>query len=153
METKIYTPTQYNLDLCADLIKRGEVVAFPTETVYGLGANALDSESVKKIYSAKGRPSDNPLIVHIADKNDITKLAKDIPPLAEKVVEQLMPGPITIVLNKLPAVPDTVTGGLNTVAIRMPSSEIALALIRKSGCPICAPSANTSGKPSPTTAK
>ena len=132
MKTTIYAPTQVNIEYCASLIKKGEVVAFPTETVYGLGANALDSESVKKIYSAKGRPSDNPLIVHIAEKSDITKIAKELPPLAEIVVEKLMPGPITIVLNKLPVVPDTVTGGLNTVAVRIPSGEIALELIKKS---------------------
>ena len=153
MKTTIYAPTQVNIEHCAKLIKQGEVVAFPTETVYGLGANALDSESVKKIYSAKGRPSDNPLIVHIADKNDICKIAKELPPLAEIVVEKLMPGPITIVLKKLPVVPDAVTGGLDTVAVRIPSGEIALELIKRSGCPICAPSANTSGKPSPTTAE
>lgn len=152
METKIYEPTPRNIDFCAQLIMKGDIVAFPTETVYGLGANALCSESVKKIYSAKGRPSDNPLIVHIAKKEQVFAIASEVPVLAQKVIDEMMPGPITIVLRKKAIVPDTVTGGLDTVAIRMPSSEIALALIEKSGCPICAPSANTSGKPSPTTA-
>ena len=141
------------LQTAADLIRRGGLVVFPTETVYGLGANALCPESVKKIYAAKGRPSDNPLIVHIAKPEQIDFLAAAVPEKAKRVVEKFMPGPVTIVLPKKGIVPDEVTGGLKTVAIRMPSSEIARALIERSGCPICAPSANTSTRPSPTTAK
>lgn len=152
MKTVIYEPTEQNLEKCARLIKSGEIVAFPTETVYGLGGNALDETSVKKIYSAKGRPSDNPLIVHIADRNDIYEIAESVPEGAERIIDKFMPGPVTVVLKKKPIVPDSVTGGLGTVAVRMPDSKIAAALIRLSGCPICAPSANTSTKPSPTTA-
>lgn len=153
MKTEIYQPTDENLAYCASLIAKGEIVAFPTETVYGLGANALCPESVKKIYAAKGRPSDNPLIVHIASSGQIDFLAASVPEKAKRVVERFMPGPVTIVLPKKEIVPDEVTGGLKTVAIRMPSSEIASKLIELSGCPICAPSANTSTRPSPTIAK
>ena len=153
MKTEIYQPTDENLAYCASLIAKGEIVAFPTETVYGLGANALCPESVKKIYAAKGRPSDNPLIVHIASSEQIDFLAASVPEKAKRVVERFMPGPVTIVHPKKEIVPDEVTGGLQTVAIRMPSSEIARKLIELSGCPICAPSANTSTRPSPTTAK
>lgn len=152
MKTEIYAPTSENLKLAAELIRQGEIVAFPTETVYGLGGNALNRDSVKKIYAAKGRPSDNPLIVHIADKSDISKIASSVPENAAVVAEKFMPGPVTIVLPKKDIVPDEVTGGLKTVAIRMPSEFIALELIRLSGCPICAPSANTSTRPSPTSA-
>lgn len=152
METKIYCPSAENLSKCARIIKNGELVAFPTETVYGLGANALSRESVKKIYAAKGRPSDNPLIVHIAKKDDVFTLASEVPEKALVVMERFMPGPVTIVLPKKNIVPDETTGGLGTVAIRMPASEIARTLIIESGCPICAPSANTSTKPSPTCA-
>ena len=132
------------------LLKEGKTVIFPTETVYGLGANALDEEAVKKIYEAKGRPSDNPLIVHIYNKEDINKLADNISEKAIKVMDAFWPGPITIVLNKKDIVPKTTSGGLNTVAIRMPAHKIAQALIKESGIPIAAPSANISGRPSPT---
>ena len=132
------------------LLKEGKTVIFPTETVYGLGANALDEDAVKKIYEAKGRPSDNPLIVHIYNKEDINKLADNISEKAIKVMDAFWPGPITIVLNKKDIVPKTTSGGLNTVAIRMPAHKIAQALIKESGIPIAAPSANISGRPSPT---
>ena len=136
----------------AKALKNGGLVAFPTETVYGLGANALLKDSVKKIYEAKGRPSDNPLIVHVAKKEDVLKLAKKVPESAEKILDKLCPGPITIVLYKSDIVPDEVTAGGKTVAIRIPENEIARALIELSGVPVAAPSANISGKPSPTLA-
>lgn len=134
----------------AELLKEGKTVIFPTETVYGLGANALDENAVKKIYEAKGRPSDNPLIVHIYDREEVRDLAKDISNKAEIVMDKFWPGPITIILNKKDIVPNTTSGGLDTVAIRMPSHKIARELIKQSGLPIAAPSANISGRPSPT---
>ena len=133
-------------------LKRGELVAFPTETVYGLGANALDEKAVKSIFLAKGRPQDNPLIVHVAEKEDIEKLVKSVPDIAKKVLDALTPGPITIILEKSDLVPDVVTAGGKTVAIRIPESEIARELIKRAGVPVAAPSANISGKPSPTKA-
>lgn len=141
------------LDEAAEALNTGALVAFPTETVYGLGGNALIPETVKKIYEAKGRPSDNPLIVHIANKEDIYKLAKTVPEKAEKILDNLCPGPITMVLFKSDIVPDEVTAGGKTVAIRIPENEIARALILKSGVPVAAPSANVSGRPSPTRAE
>ncbi len=133
-----------------DIIKNGGLVAFPTETVYGLGANALDTDAAKKIYEAKGRPSDNPLIAHIADKNQVYVLAKNISHKAEKLMEKFWPGPITLVFEKQDIVPMGVTGGLDTVAVRMPDNQVALELIKAAGVPIAAPSANSSGRPSPT---
>lgn len=133
-------------------ITKGNLVAFPTETVYGLGANALDPKAVKKIFKAKGRPSDNPLIVHIAKFSDLKALVEKIPASAKKLTSKFWPGPLTIVLKKKDIVPHSVTCGLNTVAIRMPENKIALDLIKFSNCPIAAPSANSSGKPSPTKA-
>lgn len=151
MKTKIFTAKQ--IKKAGELIKRGELVAFPTETVYGLGADALNSEAVKKIFIAKGRPSDNPLIIHIAQKEDLKKIA-DISPVRKKMIEKLIgifwPGPLTIILKKNKIVPIETTGGLKTVAIRMPRNKIAIDLIKYSGCPIAAPSANISGKPSGT---
>ena len=140
------------LDAPADALKCGKLVAFPTETVYGLGANALDESAVKSIFLAKGRPQDNPLIVHIAEKEDIKSLVKSVPESAKKVLDSLTPGPITIILEKSDIVPDVVTAGGSTVAVRIPESEIARELIRRAGVPLAAPSANTSGKPSPTKA-
>jgi len=134
----------------AELLKEGKTVIFPTETVYGLGANALDETAVKKIYEAKGRPSDNPLIVHIYDREDVKKLAKDINKKAEIIMKCFWPGPITIILNKKDIVPYTTSGGLETVAVRMPSHSIAREIIKQAGVPIAAPSANISGRPSPT---
>ncbi|HBL81621.1 MAG TPA: threonylcarbamoyl-AMP synthase [Clostridiales bacterium] len=136
----------------AKALAEGKLVAFPTETVYGLGGNALDAQTVKKIYGAKGRPSDNPLIVHVSSKDDVYSLAETVPENAEKILDILCPGPITIILNKSNLVPDVVTAGGKTVAIRFPENEIARELIKKSGVPVAAPSANLSGRPSPTTA-
>ncbi|WP_297469326.1 L-threonylcarbamoyladenylate synthase [Thermococcus sp.] len=133
-------------------ILEGKLVAFPTETVYGLGADALNEKAVRRIFEAKGRPADNPLIVHIADFNDLKKLAKEIPREAKLLAERFWPGPLTLVLPKREEVPLVTTGGLDTVAVRMPAHEIALALIRASK-PVAAPSANISGKPSPTLAE
>lgn len=142
------------------ILQAGGLVAFPTETVYGLGADALNADAAAKIYAAKGRPSDNPLIVHIADTDavyklaDIEKLANiDMQKKAEMLMEAFWPGPLTLIFPKKEIVPDGTTGGLPTVAIRMPSHPVALSLIRESGIYIAAPSANTSGRPSPTTAQ
>ncbi len=139
--------------LAGDIIKKGGLVAFPTETVYGLGADALNQDAAAKIYGVKGRPSDNPLIVHVADFEGLEKIIKEIPWQAEKLAEKFWPGPLTMIMNKADIVPKTTSGGLNTVAVRMPSNKIALELIRASGGYIAAPSANTSGKPSPTRAE
>ena len=141
------------VSLAADILQRGGLVAFPTETVYGLGGDALDPSASMRIYAAKGRPSDNPLIVHIADKNDVYKLAEEVPPEATMLIEAFWPGPLTIILKKKPIVPDATTGGLPTVAIRMPSHPAAMEMIRRSGVFVAAPSANRSGRPSPTTAQ
>lgn len=140
------------LKKAANILKNNGLVAFPTETVYGLGANALKEDAVKKIYIAKGRPSDNPLIVHIADKNDVYNLANNIPKNALALMDKFWPGALTIVLKKNDVVPLKTSGGLDTVAIRMPNNAIALALIKQCGFPLAAPSANTSTKPSPTLA-
>jgi L-threonylcarbamoyladenylate synthase len=137
----------------AALLRGSELVAFPTETVYGLGANATDADAVAKIYAAKGRPSDNPLIVHVADREAVSQIAAQIPPKAETLMERFWPGPLTLVLPKQPVVPDSVTGNLPTVAVRMPDHPVALALIRAAGVPVAAPSANLSGRPSPTAAE
>ncbi|MBR2967454.1 MAG: threonylcarbamoyl-AMP synthase [Clostridia bacterium] len=152
MNTQILQFNTKNIRLCAAEISCGGVVAFPTETVYGLGADALNPLAVKKIYEAKGRPSDNPLICHISDKSQIEKFAY-LTPAAEKIIDTFMPGPITIILKKKDIVPDIVTGGLDTVGIRMPNHKGALQFIDACKTPICAPSANTSSKPSPTTAQ
>lgn len=132
------------------IIKAGGTVAFPTETVYGLGANALDSTAVAKIFRAKNRPADNPLIVHVSSYEMLSMIAKDIPASAERLMDCFWPGTLTVILKRKDIVPDITTGGLDTVAVRMPSHEIALALIREAGVPIAAPSANISGMPSPT---
>ena len=144
---------KYEINKHAEILRKGNTVIFPTETVYGLGANALDENAVSKIYEAKGRPSDNPLIVHIYEKNQIHKLAKDISDKANIVMDNFWPGPITIILNKKDIVPSRTSGGLNTVAIRMPSNVIARELLKQTDLPIAAPSANISGRPSPTRAK
>ena len=135
------------------ILREGGLVAFPTETVYGLGANGWDEEACARIYEAKGRPSDNPLILHIADRAMLDEIAEDIPLMAEQIIAALTPGPITLILKKSPRVPDRVTGALPTVGVRMPDHDVARALIRAAGCPIAAPSANLSGRPSPTTAE
>lgn len=134
------------------IIRKGGLVAFPTETVYGLGGDALNPESSKKIYAAKGRPSDNPLIVHIADKRDLHRIVREVPEKAEKLMEAFWPGPLTMIFYKNELVPQATTGGLDTVAVRMPSDRIAAAFIRAAGGFVAAPSANVSGRPSTTTA-
>lgn len=135
-----------------EILQKGGLVAFPTETVYGLGGDALNPDSSKKIYAAKGRPSDNPLIVHIAEMDALSKITEEIPDTAWKLAETFWPGPLTMILPKSDAVPRETTGGLDTVAVRMPSHAVALALIRAAGGYVAAPSANTSGRPSPTKA-
>lgn len=137
----------------AQILRDGGLVAFPTETVYGLGANALDEEAAKKIYAAKGRPSDNPLIAHISSLAELDALVLEIPEAARKLAEKYWPGPLTMVFPKSAIVPYGTTGGLDTVAIRMPSDPVANRLIALAGVPVAAPSANTSGRPSPTTAQ
>lgn len=153
METKILSTSEYDIQLAGEILAGGGLVAFPTETVYGLGADALNEDAVKKIYVAKGRPSDNPLIVHIAEKEDIVPLVEEVTPKAQALIDAFFPAPLTVILKKSKLVGDIVSGGLDTVAVRMPENEIARRLIRASGCPIAAPSANTSGLPSPTRAK
>jgi len=145
-------PDEKILSNASELIRSGEVVAFPTETVYGLGGNALDPSAVSKIFEIKGRPPDNPLIVHVADMRMLEALVIQIPPKAQRIIKKFWPGPITLVLKKSKIVPEITTGGLNTVAVRMPKNKIARGLIKKSGFPIAAPSANISGRPSPTAA-
>lgn len=141
------------LEEAIHILRKGGLVAFPTETVYGLGADALNEEAAKKIYAAKGRPSDNPLIIHIADKNALEVLTWEVPKVAEQLIDAFWPGPLTIIFKKNDKVPMGTTGGLNTVAIRLPEEPISHALIKESGVYIAAPSANTSGRPSPTRAK
>ena len=157
METKIFKidPSDICDDLisdCADIIRRGGLVAFPTETVYGLGADATDASAASKIYAAKGRPSDNPLIIHVASPADADKYAYT-DELYKRLADAFMPGPLTVIMKKRDIVPDGVTGGLDSVAVRCPSHPIAKALIEKSGVAIAAPSANISGSPSPTLAE
>lgn len=136
-----------------ELLRAGSLVAFPTETVYGLGADALNEEAAQKIYAAKGRPSDNPLIVHIADMEALDRIVKTVPGQARELARAFWPGPLTMIFHKKDCVPMGTTGGLSTVAVRMPSDEIARELIRQGGGYIAAPSANVSGRPSPTTAQ
>jgi len=152
LRVNLNNPNRDIIAKASKLIRAGDVVAFPTETVYGLGTNALDYNSVSKIYAIKGRPSDNPLIVHVADKQMLSILVSEIPSAADRIITKFWPGPITIVLKKSKIVPNITTGGLSTIAVRMPRNNVALALIRMSGVPIAAPSANISGKPSPTKA-
>jgi len=142
-----------NIDLCAGVLKTGGTVAFSTETVYGLGANALDEDAVAGIFLIKGRQKDNPLIVHVASVDDVNPLVCDIPDLFDFLVEKFWPGPLTLIMKKSSIVPYNVTAGLDTVAVRMPDHPVALALIRAFGNPVAAPSANPSGLPSPTKAK
>jgi len=147
------TPYPEVLARAGEILRLGGLVAFPTETVYGLGGNALDKEAARKIYAAKGRPSDNPLIVHIADREELDGLVSEVPPMADRLMEAFWPGPMTLILKKKPVIPDETTGGLRTVAVRMPSDPVAAALIRAAKVPIAAPSANLSGRPSPTRAE
>lgn len=158
MDTQILKIDEENIeqaliDKAGDVIRKGGLVAFPTETVYGLGGDALNSDSSRKIYAAKGRPSDNPLIVHVAEFDALSKITDSIPESAKKLADRFWPGPLTIILKKSDAVPVETTGGLDTVAIRMPVHKTALAFIKAAGGYVAAPSANLSGKPSPTCAK
>jgi len=141
-----------NITLCADVIKGGGLIAFATETVYGLGANALDEKAVEGIFKVKGRPFDNPLIVHVASVDDVEPLVSSIPDVFKILADRFMPGSLTLIMEKSNIIPDNVTAGLDTVAVRMPNHPAALAFIRAAGCPIAAPSANPSGSPSPTKA-
>ena len=136
----------------ASILRSGGLVAFPTETVYGLGGNALDEDAARKIYAAKGRPSDNPLIAHVSCVEEVAPLVKEIPEAGRKLMEAFWPGPLTMIFPKSEKVPYGTTGGLDTVAIRMPDDPVANRLIALAGVPVAAPSANTSGRPSPTTA-
>lgn len=155
INTKIVKVDSENIDYsiikqATDIINRGGIVVFPTETVYGIGADAFNDEAVDKIFNAKGRPQDNPLIVHIAEFDELYDLALEVPEKAEFLAEKFWPGPLTMILHKKKILSDKITAGLNTVAIRLPVNKIALALIKESKKPIAAPSANTSGRPSPT---
>ena len=157
MQTKIVSLDRLDIDeeilnQAVSIIKSGGLVAFPTETVYGLGANGLDEEAIKKIYIAKDRPEDNPLILHVSSKEEVAALVDEIPEVAKLCMDKFWPGPLTIIFKRSSLVPDIITGGLDSVAIRMPDNEIALKLIEKAKTPIAAPSANTSGSPSPTKA-
>lgn len=152
MDTKILDTTNENIEAAALIIRQGGLVAFPTETVYGLGADALNPDAVGRIYEAKGRPSDNPMIVHISRASEIGQLTPFITQDMIKLIDHFWPGPLTLVVKKKDIVPLRTTGGLDTVAVRMPDHPVALDLIRLAGVPIAAPSANLSGKPSPTKA-
>lgn len=152
MNTIKRTATPEAIAEAGEILKKGGLVAFPTETVYGLGANALDETASARIYAAKGRPSDNPLIVHIARMEDLNRIAARVPEKAVRLAEKFWPGPLTMIFKKTDAVPYGTTGGLDTVAVRMPVHPVALKVIRAGGGFIAAPSANTSGRPSPTTA-
>ena len=147
------TPCDEELMEGAKILREGGLVAFPTETVYGLGANALDEEAAKKIYAAKGRPSDNPLIAHVSCMEEVYPLVSWVPEAAKKLAQAFWPGPLTMIFPKSGIVPYGTTGGLDTVAVRMPSDPVANRLIALAGVPVAAPSANTSGRPSPTTAQ
>ncbi|MBR3602584.1 MAG: threonylcarbamoyl-AMP synthase [Lachnospiraceae bacterium] len=158
METKVITIDHKNIDEtvlqeAGRIIKEGGLVAFPTETVYGLGGDALNKESSRKIYEAKGRPSDNPLIVHISNMEDLNSIVEEVPEDVYRLAEAFWPGPLTIIMKKSTLVPKETTGGLDTVAVRMPSHPVALKFIEYAGGYVAAPSANVSGRPSPTRAK
>ena len=152
MQTQVLVPDQKSIEYASQLFREGQLVGFPTETVYGLGANALCEDAVRAIFAAKGRPADNPLIVHIWNRDQLNDLC-EIPETAEKLMEAFWPGPLTMLFPRKETVPDVVTAGLPTVAIRMPSHPVAFEMLKACGLPIAAPSANRSGKPSPTTAK
>jgi L-threonylcarbamoyladenylate synthase len=146
-------PEKEKIRIAANFIKKGGLVAFPTETVYGLGADVLKPEAVLALFEAKKRPLDNPPIVHVGSFQDVYRLAKTVPSEAEELMRRFWPGPLTLIFKRSEIVPDVTVAGLETIAIRMPRHDVALALIRESNCPIAAPSANLAGKPSPTTAK
>jgi L-threonylcarbamoyladenylate synthase len=146
-------PDMEKIRIAADFIKKGGLVAFPTETVYGLGADALNAKAVLSVFEAKKRPLDNPPIVHVCDVKDVCRLTKEVPSKAGVLMESFWPGPLTLIFKRSPIVPSVTVANLDTIAIRMPRHNVALALIRESECPIAAPSANLAGKPSPTSAK
>jgi len=146
-------PDEKILNMAVEVLRRGGIVAFPTETVYGLGADALNEEAVRRIFEAKGRPPDNPIIVHVRNMEQVYSLVEDVPPDAERLMEAFWPGPLTLIFYKSPIVSDIVTGGSPKVGIREPQNEIALTLLNLFGRPIAAPSANASGRPSPTKAE
>ncbi len=146
-------PDPAAIQIAADIIRRGGLVAFPTETVYGLGADALNAEAVLALFAAKKRPLDNPPIVHVSDPKEVDRLVLEVPTKAKVLMEKFWPGPLTLIFKHSNLVPKETVAGLDTVAIRMPKHKVALELIRQSGCPIAAPSANLAGKPSPTTAQ
>lgn len=152
-ETKVLPYSRESVTEAADLLSRRQIVAIPTETVYGLAANALEESAVRNIFKAKGRPQDNPLIVHIASMKMLPPLVREIPDIAKELAERFWGGPLTMIFPKSKLIPSVTSGGLDTVAVRMPSSEAALDIIRKCGFPLAAPSANISGKPSPTMAQ
>ena len=152
MHTLELTNSKQDIQTAGKLLKDGELVAIPTETVYGLAADALNGEAVANIFKAKGRPMDNPLIVHIADLSQVDDLVAFVPPVLEDLAKAFWPGPLTVIMEKSDLIPDEVSAGLDTVAIRMPSHPVARAIIKAAGTPLAAPSANTSGMPSPTTA-
>ena len=150
MKTRVLNGEQ--AEEAARLLRGGGLVALPTETVYGLGANGLDPEAVGRIFAAKGRPQDNPLILHVPSADWLDRYCLDIPPLARRLAERFWPGPLTLILRRRPVVPDATTGGLDTVGVRCPDHPVTRDIIRRAGVPVAAPSANTSGRPSCTTA-
>lgn len=152
MITRLLEPTAEDLAIATEILRDGGLVAFPTETVYGLGADGLNAAAVAKIFPAKGRPSDNPVILHLADAASLDLVAERVPDVAHRLAERFWPGPLTLVLERSKRVPDIVSAGLPTVAVRVPDHTVALALIRAAGLPLAAPSANRSGRPSPTLA-
>lgn len=153
IQTQLLDSSDKSISICSQLLKDGEIVGMPTETVYGLAGNALNPEAIKKIFIAKGRPQDNPLIVHISEIEELKELAHNIPDIAYTLAKAFWPGPMTMILPKNDIIPYETSGGLDTVGIRMPSHPVARKLIKKSGVPIAAPSGNLSGSPSPTLAQ
>jgi L-threonylcarbamoyladenylate synthase len=152
VDTRLLPPTDDGLAVAGELLRAGRLVALPTETVYGLGADATSPDAVRRIFAAKQRPADNPLIVHLASADQLARVAADVTPLARRLAATWWPGPLTIVLDALPSLPRVTTGGLATVAVRVPDHPVATALLEVAGVPVAAPSANRSGRPSPTTA-
>lgn len=153
MKTRLLKDTEEDIRIAAKIIEQGGLVAFPTETVYGLGANAMDADAVRKIYEAKGRPADNPTIVHIAERKELGQVTFLVTEDMKTLMDRFWPGPMTMIVPRGEYIPYVTTGNLETVGVRMPENEVARELIRRSGCPIAAPSANLSGRPSPTTAQ
>ena len=153
MDTRYLGTTEEEMEIAGEIVRNGGLVAFPTETVYGLGADAFNAEAVENIYTVKGRPADNPSIVHIWSRDQLPEITTEITPVMEKVMDAFWPGPVTMICHRTFEVPYVTTGGLETVGIRMPSNPAAQAFLKAASCPVAAPSANLSGKPSPTTAE